>query len=217
MSVCSGQSMDRVASIIESSSSYDCLPYVGVGFKNQHYSEIISQRPQLNFFEVHAENYMGLGGPSHQRLTQIRKDYQLSLHGVGLSLGGSDLINKTHLEKIKKLIDMYQPLFFSEHLAWSTHNGFFLNDLLPLPYNKDTLKVISQNILIVQDYIGIKILNLDKLINIEILNCDYNELTNLLSLTHFEYNEQLLFSYLNSLLKSELLNKMYNFLNYKNY
>jgi uncharacterized protein (UPF0276 family) len=131
---------------------------IGLGFKHQYYPDIVAQKPILDFFEIHAENYMGAGGLTHDQLAEIRNHYDLSLHGVGLSLGGMEPLSKCHLQKLKKIIDTYQPIVFSEHLAWSSFDQQFFNDLLPLPYNQETLRVVIDNVKCVQDFIGHKIL-----------------------------------------------------------
>src|SRR5580658_5865409 len=101
-------------------------PRAGVGLKAEHYRTILDLRPDIGFFEVHAENYMGQGGPPHRYLSAIAEIYPISLHGVGLSIGGSRALDKSHLLRLKKLVGKYCPGLFSEHLAWSTHdNGFF--------------------------------------------------------------------------------------------
>ena len=123
----------------------------GVGFKPEHFSAI-DQAPQpLGFFEVHAENYMGAGGPPHAKLARLRQDYALSIHGVGLSIGAMQPLDRDHLARLKILCDRYQPESFSEHLAWSSHGEVFLNDLLPLPYTEATLARVAEHIDTVQD------------------------------------------------------------------
>jgi len=111
----------------------------GLGLKPEHFREIIETQPKLGFFEIHAENYLVDGGPFHHYLTQIRQRYPLSIHGVGLSIGGSAPLDEDHLDRLAALIDRYEPQSFSEHLAWSSHGKIFLNDLLPLPYDSETL------------------------------------------------------------------------------
>ncbi|MEI9975864.1 MAG: DUF692 domain-containing protein [Ignavibacteriota bacterium] len=130
----------------------------GVGLKPQHYRTIIETAPQVGFFEVHAENYMGEGGPPHRWLEQIRNRYPLSLHGVGLSIGGSQPLDRRHLGRLKSLIGRYSPQLFSEHLAWSSHDGVFYNDLLPLPYTTATLRRVSEHIHQVQETLGQRML-----------------------------------------------------------
>ena len=123
----------------------------GVGLKPEHYRTILDTRPDIGFFEVHAENYMGAGGPPHRYLTAVRENYPLSLHGVGLSIGADRPLDRDHLERLKGLIARYQPVQFSEHLAWSTHDAGFLNDLLPVPYTAQSLSRICDHIDEVQD------------------------------------------------------------------
>jgi len=118
----------------------------GVGFKPEHFAEINACRQPVGFFEVHAENYMGAGGPPHAQLGRLREDYALSIHGVGLSIGSTQPLDKDHLARLKTVCDRYQPQSFSEHLAWSTHDSVFLNDLLPLPYTDATLRSVIEHI-----------------------------------------------------------------------
>ncbi len=118
----------------------------GVGLKADHVEQILAERPDLGFFEIHAENYMGDGGPAHRRLEAIRALYPLSLHGVGLSIGSPRPLDKNHLERLAALAQRYEPGMFSEHLAWTSHDRGFLDDLLPLPYTKETLATVSDHI-----------------------------------------------------------------------
>ena len=126
----------------------------GVGFKPEHFSEINSARQPIGFFEVHAENYMGAGGPPHAQLAKLREDYALSVHGVGLSIGSMQPLDQDHLERLKRICDRYEPESFSEHLAWSSHDSVFLNDLLPLPYTEATLAQVVAHIDQVQGFLG---------------------------------------------------------------
>jgi uncharacterized protein (UPF0276 family) len=118
----------------------------GVGFKPEHFAAIKASRQPISFFEVHAENYMGDGGPPHAQLSHIRENYALSLHGIGLSIGSMQDLDREHLARLKILCDRYQPESFSEHLAWSSHGTVFFNDLLPLPYTPRTLTRIIQHV-----------------------------------------------------------------------
>ena len=126
----------------------------GVGLKAEHYRAIVEQRPDIGFFEVHAENYMGAGGPPHRYLSAIRERYPLSLHGVGLSFGADRRLDKDHLQRLNQLIRRYAPGLFSEHLAWSSHDSGFLNDLLPVPYTAETLARVVEHIDQVQNGLG---------------------------------------------------------------
>ena len=130
----------------------------GLSFKPEHFAAIRDTRPQLGFFEVHAENYMGAGGPPHRQLTALRQDYALSLHGVGLSIGGPDRPDAGHLARLRDLITRYQPASFSEHLAWSSHETDYLNDLLPLPYTAETLQLVCDHVDEVQAALGCRLL-----------------------------------------------------------
>jgi len=126
----------------------------GVGLKAEHYADILDSRPDIGWFEVHPENYMGAGGPPHAYLTRIRELYPVSLHGVGLSIGSDGPLDQDHLARVKALIDRYQPGLFSEHLAWATHDDIFFNDLLPLPYTQETLQRVYEHIDEVQSVAG---------------------------------------------------------------
>ena len=130
----------------------------GVGLKAPHYRTILEIRPDIGFFEVHAENYMGAGGPPHRYLTQIRSHYPLSLHGVGLSIGADGPLDRMHLRRLAALNERYEPGLVSEHLAWSSHGGVFFNDLLPLPYTKRTLQRVCEHIAQVHEALGRQIL-----------------------------------------------------------
>lgn len=126
-------------------------PRAGLGLKTEHFREVLQTRPDLGFFEVHAENHMVAGGPFHHFLGRIREQYPLSLHGVGLSIGTEGKLDATHLQRLVELIERYQPQAFSEHLAWSSHGPVFLNDLLPLAYDAPTLDRVCAHIGQVQD------------------------------------------------------------------
>ncbi len=139
--------------------SPDAVPArAGVGLKAAHYRVILESRPPLGFFEVHAENYMGAGGPPHRYLTEIRTHYRLSVHGVGLSIGSAGPIDEPHLRRLAALVHRYEPELVSEHLAWSSHGGAFFNDLLPLPYTAETLRRVCEHLEQVQEHLGRQIL-----------------------------------------------------------
>lgn len=126
----------------------------GAGLKAEHVTEILETRPDIGFFEVHAENYMGAGGRPHRQLESIREAYPISLHGVGLSIGGEQPLDKAHLQRLAELNRRYEPGLFSEHLAWSTHDMAYYNDLLPVPYDVATLDRVCGHIEEVQDVVG---------------------------------------------------------------
>ena len=118
----------------------------GLGLKHEHFMDVLETSPDIGFFEVHAENYMVAGGPFHHYLGLIREQYPLSLHGVGLSIGGEGPLDREHLARLAALIERYQPHSFSEHLAWSSHGPVFLNDLLPLAYDSATLQRVCEHV-----------------------------------------------------------------------
>ena len=130
----------------------------GTSLKHEHLPSILAHDAQGGFFEVHAENYMGAGGLPHHTLATIRRDYPVSLHGVCMSIGGLQPLDKTHLGRFKALVERYEPALVSEHLAWSTHDTTYYNDLLPLPYTQATLTRVADHIDEVQEAIGRPIL-----------------------------------------------------------
>ncbi len=130
----------------------------GVGLRHRHLQAFLDQRPKTGFLEVHSENYMSAGGPRRRALFDLRRDYALSLHGVGLSLGSAEGLERSHLDRLARLIADYEPFLVSEHLAWSVHNGLYLNDLLPLPYTEEALAVVCRNIEQTQEALGRSIL-----------------------------------------------------------
>jgi uncharacterized protein (UPF0276 family) len=132
--------------------------WAGAGFKPEHLEAILADTAQVGFFEVHAENYMGAGGPPHAQLARIRRDFPISLHGVCMSLGGPQRLSREHLARFRTLVDRYEPFLVSEHLAWSTHDTAFMNDLLPLPYTDMTLSHVCAHIDEMQEAIGRTIL-----------------------------------------------------------
>lgn len=141
---------------------------IGVGLKPAHYRNLLSRHEQaetagdhslpISFFEVHAENFMGAGGPTHAWLTAIRKHYPLSVHGVGLSIGGMEAPDQNHLDRLRNVVDRYQPDLVSEHLAWCSHDGIFYNDLISPPMTRESLDRICEHVAITQDALGRRIL-----------------------------------------------------------
>ncbi|MGB8813770.1 MAG: DUF692 domain-containing protein [Paracoccaceae bacterium] len=126
----------------------------GVGYKAQHFSNILTDPDPVEWLEIHAENYIGNGGRPLAQLRHLADRFPISVHGVGLSIGGEEPLDLQHLSRLKHLCDWLQPASFSEHLAWSTHDGAFLNDLLPLPYTAKTLARVSDHIDQVQQVLG---------------------------------------------------------------
>lgn len=130
----------------------------GTSFKPEHLTSLQGDGLADGFFEVHAENYMGAGGPPHRMLTAIREDYPVSLHGVGMSIGGQDPLDEQHLRRFSALVRRYEPALVSEHLAWSSHANTFYNDLLPLPYTRQSLQTVCSHIDQLQSALGRRLL-----------------------------------------------------------
>ena len=126
--------------------------------RTQHHNDVLNTKPTVDFFEVHSENFFQPGGPAHEKLTNIRRDYPLSLHGVGLSLGSTDALNQQHLLNLERLVNRYQPALVSEHLSWSSSGGHYMPDLLPLPMTQEVVRHVAIRIEIVQERLGRQIL-----------------------------------------------------------
>ncbi|MEM9048466.1 MAG: DUF692 domain-containing protein [Pseudomonadota bacterium] len=137
-------------------STLPCRP--GVGYKPQHFEALCEDAHPVSWLEIHAENYMGGGGRPHAQLRHLAGQYPFSVHGVGLSIGGEGRLDAAHLRRLAILCDWLQPASFSEHLAWSTHDTAFLNDLLPLPYTTQTLSRIADHVDEVQQALGRRML-----------------------------------------------------------
>jgi uncharacterized protein (UPF0276 family) len=119
---------------------------VGIGLKTSHVAQVLAQGAAVDFFEVHAENYMVAGGPFLRHLERVRERWPLSIHGVGLSIGGAEPLDAAHLGRLAALLKRFEPRWFSEHLAWSSHGGHWFNDLLPLPYDTVTLQRVCDHV-----------------------------------------------------------------------
>jgi len=129
----------------------------GIGLRAPHVGELLATRPAVPWLEVHPENYMS-GGPALVLLEAVRREYPVSLHGVGLSLGTAGDLDARHLGRLRSLVDRIEPCLVSEHLSWSTAGGTYLNHLLPLPYTDETLGVVADHIDEAQNALGRRIL-----------------------------------------------------------
>ena len=142
-----------------SSRRFDQLPdAAGVGYKPQHFADIVENPGAVAWLEIHAENYMGDGGRPLAQLRHLAERFPFSVHGVGLSIGGEGRLDPQHLARLKHLCGWLDPASFSEHLAWSTHDAAFLNDLLPLPYTDATLTRVADHIDELQEVLGRRML-----------------------------------------------------------
>ncbi|WP_170764220.1 DUF692 domain-containing protein [Ruegeria lacuscaerulensis] len=141
--------------MLDNTTRSDRLPAApGVGYKPQHFAQILEHAHPVAWLEIHAENYMGDGGRPLAQLRHLSEQFPISVHGVGLSIGGEGPLDTDHLARLKHLVGWLNPASFSEHLAWSTHDSHFLNDLLPLPYTDATLSRICDHIDLVQESVG---------------------------------------------------------------
>lgn len=131
---------------------------LGIGLKAQHYHEVIESQPKIDWFEVHSENFFDDGGYTLKVLDKIRETYDLSLHGVGLSLGTADPLDKNHLTRLKALNERYRPFLISEHLSWGHIGGVHVPDLLPIPYTEESLEITCEHIDQAQNYLGRQLL-----------------------------------------------------------
>src|SRR5512143_1397347 len=118
----------------------------GIGLRHTHVQDFLDAPPATGWIEVYSENYLGRGGPRLAALEAIRRDFPLSCHCVGLSLGSAERLDRDHLDRLRALFDRFQPALVSEHVSWSITGGVYLNDLLPLPYTEEALEVICRNI-----------------------------------------------------------------------
>ncbi len=131
---------------------------VGVGLRMPHLEYFSHSPSNLSWLEIHSENYFQPNSVERRQLESLREDYQISCHGIGLSLGSVSRINREHLVQLNALIDNVKPLFVSDHLSWSEHGGHYFNDLLPLPYTEEALNVFTRNVIEVQDFLQRQIL-----------------------------------------------------------
>ena len=143
--------------ISRSMAPHDGTAAAGIGLRSAHVAEIAATRPALGFLEVHAENYMS-GSPALAILAELRRDYPVSLHGVGLSLGSAGDLDRAHLARFRALVDRLDPVLVSEHLSWSGTSGIYLNDLLPMPYTEETLAVFCRHVDEAQEALGRRLL-----------------------------------------------------------
>lgn len=126
----------------------------GVGLRGAHHDYFAKAPSRVEWLEVHSENYFAPRGLARQTLEEIREKYAISLHGVGLSLGSADTLDTNHLAKLKSLVHSIDPCFVSEHLSWSSVNGRFLNDLLPMPFTEEAIELFCNKIDQTQNYLG---------------------------------------------------------------
>ena len=132
--------------------------FIGIGLRYPHLKQFVFEKPDIGWVEVHSENFYSLGGADFDCLVEVRKDYPISLHGIGMSLGSYDGIDENHLAKVRGLVNEIDPFLVSDHLSWNSVSEKFLPDLLPTPFNDEALEVFARNISIVQETLGRELL-----------------------------------------------------------
>ncbi|TDX99553.1 MNIO family bufferin maturase [Thiohalophilus thiocyanatoxydans] len=135
-------------------------PYLGygLGLRKEHYKTILDEQPAVDWFEILSENYMVDGGKPLYYLDRIREQYPMVMHGVSLSIGGTDPLDKAYLTRLKALAKRVRPAWISDHLCWTGVHGTNLHDLMPLPYTEETVRHVVDRIAQVQEYLGRQIL-----------------------------------------------------------
>jgi len=125
----------------------------GIGLRLPHIEEVVATRPPAGWLEIHPENFMA-NPHAFELLTEVSRHYSISVHTVGISVGSAGGLDRTHLNRLRNLVDSIAPVFVSGHLAWSTYGEEYLNDLLPLPFNKEALRIVEEHIHEVQEALG---------------------------------------------------------------
>lgn len=150
-------------------------PLAGLGMRFDHADAWLERSPEVGFAEIHAENFMMAGGPALELLDAVCQHYPVSLHGVALSLGGTDPLDRQHLARLRQLVDRCRPASFSEHLAWSSHDGVYFNDLLPVAYDAPTLRRVADYIDQTQEALGMTLLLENPSTYVEFAASDWDE------------------------------------------
>lgn len=148
---------------------------VGIGLRSAHYQDVLDCHPDIGFLEIHSENYFNPNSKNHYYLEQIAQSYPMSFHGIGLSLGSSEAISREHLNKLKQLVDRFQPALISDHLSWCSLQGNFFNDLLPIPYNQDALACFVNNVNQVQEHLQRQIIIENPSAYLQYKSCEMSE------------------------------------------
>src|SRR6267142_7048710 len=123
----------------------------GIGLRSKHYGRFLDERPEVGWIEAISENFIGVGGRPLAVLEKARRDFPVVLHGVSLSIGSVDPLDRDHLAGLRVLADRIQPAYVSDHLCWGTHRGRYLHDLMPLPYTEEALDHVVRRVQEVQD------------------------------------------------------------------
>lgn len=136
------------------------MPFLGfgLGLRPEHYEDVLTNKPDLDWFEILTENYLIPGGKPLYYMDKIRELYPMVMHGVSLSLGSSDPLNQEYLQQLKTLVARVQPQWVSDHLCWTGVNGINAHDLLPIPYTWEAVHHVVSRIQQIQDFLGRPIL-----------------------------------------------------------
>ena len=130
----------------------------GLGLRTEHFDDVLATKPMVDWFEVTSENFMVPGGKPLHYLNSIREHYPIVMHGVSLSIGSTDPLDKNYLKKLKELARQIEPAWVSDHCCWTGVDGINSHDLLPLPYNQEAINHVVSRIQQVQDFLGREIL-----------------------------------------------------------
>jgi len=135
-------------------------PYLGygLGLRSDHYEDVLQDKPAVDWFEILSENYMVDGGKPLYYLDKIREHYPMVMHGVSMSIGSVEPLNRDYLKRLKSLIKRVEPVWFSDHLCWTGVDGVNLHDLMPLPYTEEAIQHVADRVSQVQDYMGRRML-----------------------------------------------------------
>lgn len=144
--------------IVSSKALSKTIQGFGLGLRTEHYQDFIQRKPAVDWLEIISENYLVPGGKPLHFLDTIRRDYPMVMHGVSLSIGSTDPLNRDYLKQLKALIKRVQPAWVSDHLCWTGVGHTNLHDLLPLPYTEAALRHLTERIQRVQDFLGQRIL-----------------------------------------------------------
>jgi len=139
------------------SSEFPALGY-GVGLRRPHYSRVIDDHPHIDWFEIISENFMVDGGRPLEVLEAVRRDYPIVMHGVSLSVGSTDPLNRDYLGCLLELARRFEPAWISDHLCWTGAGGHNLHDLIPLPYTEEAIRHVAGRVRVVQEILGRRIL-----------------------------------------------------------
>ncbi len=149
-----------MSSASKNSTNASSKPFLGygLGLRPEYYDTVVENQPEVDWFEIITENYMVDGGKPIHFLDRVRENYPIVMHGVSLSIGGTDPLDKNYLKRLKQLIEYAEPQWVSDHLCWTSHGGHNLHDLLPLPCTEEAIKHVVSRLEQVQDFLGQQIL-----------------------------------------------------------